>query len=308
MRSAFAHHRVPSYGGQPSRVACQPKLDRFWRAKAGILTACLCTWIFAAQPRASQQPAQPQPAPQGPRASAPVDLTGYWTAVITEDWRFRMVTAPKGDFAGVPLNAAGQKAAQAWDPAKDAAAGEQCRAYGAAGVMRLPTRLRISWDNDTTLKIETDAGQQVRIFRFGQLRAATEAAQPDRDWQGFSVADWETMPQSQGQAPPGGGGGGGGGGGAAAPPMLSGSLKVVTTRMRPGYMRRNGLLYSDQAVLTEYFDRVNEPNGDSWLILTSSLDDPVNLAQPFMLSTHFKREPDGSKWNPRPCESVPPAK
>jgi hypothetical protein len=218
-----------------------------------------------------------------------------------------MVTAPKGDFVGVPLNAAGQKAAQAWDPAKDAAAGEQCRAYGAAGVMRLPTRLRISWDNDTTLKIETDAGQQVRIFRFGQLRAATEAAQPDRDWQGFSVAEWETMPQSQGQAPPGGGGGGGGGG-AAAPPMLSGSLKVVTTRMRPGYMRRNGLLYSDQAVLTEYFDRVNEPNGDSWLILTSSLDDPVNLAQPFMLSTHFKHEPDGSKWNPRPCEIVPPAK
>ena len=167
MRSAlaFAYHRVPSYGGQPSRVACQPKLDRLWRAKAGILTACLCTWIFAVQLRASQQPAQPQPAPQGPRASAPVDLTGYWTAVITEDWRFRMVTAPKGDFAGVPLNAAGQKAAQAWDPAKDAAAGEQCRAYGAAGVMRLPTRLRISWDSDTTVKIETDAGQQVRIRR-----------------------------------------------------------------------------------------------------------------------------------------------
>jgi hypothetical protein len=284
--------------------------------KAGwqIFIVCLYS-ALAVHPAASQQPpAQPQPGAPGPRGVAPIDLTGYWTAVITEDWRFRMVTPPKGDFVGIPLNAAGQKAAQAWDPAKDVASGEQCKAYGAAGVMRLPTRLRVSWDNDTTLKVETDAGQQVRLFRFGQPRQGNDVPRdPQRggstanDWQGNSVAEWETMPQGQGQAPPGGGGGGGGGGGQA-PPALSGSLKVVTSRMRPGYMRRNGVPYSDQAILTEYLDRVDEPNGDSWLVVTSSLDDPMNLAQPYMLSTHFKREPDGSKWNPRPCEVVPPAK
>jgi hypothetical protein len=269
-----------------------------------VLTLCLFGAIAAHA--SAQQSAQSQAA-QSPQATAPLDLTGYWVSVITEDWRFRMVTPPKGDFVGVPLNTTGQKAAQAWDPAKDVASDEQCRAYGAAGVMRLPTRLHVSWENDTTLKVETDAGQQTRLFRFGQSRQPNERdpqrSSPASDWQGASIAEWETMPQGQGQAPPGGGGGGGQG-----PPALSGSLKVVTSRMRPGYMRRNGVPYSDQAVLTEYYDRVNEPNGDSWLILTSSLDDPVNLTQPFMLTTHFKREPDGSKWSPRPCEVVPPLK
>jgi hypothetical protein len=76
--------------------------------------------------------------------------------------------------------------------------------------------------------------------------------------------------------------------------------------MRPGYLRRNGVPYTGQAVLTEFYDRTNEPNGDSWLILTSTVDDPAHLAQPLMTTTHFKREPDGSKWRPRPCEITPP--
>jgi hypothetical protein len=248
----------------------------------------------------AQQPAAPAP-PRTPRSVAPVDLTGYWVSVITEDWRFRMVTPPKGDFASVPLNDAGQKAANAWDPARDAAAGEQCKAFGAAGVMRLPVRLRVSWQDDTALKLETDNGEQVRLFRFGA--ASTPAATPQ--WQGDSAAAWETMAEGQGQAPAGGGGGGGGRGGANQPPQLSGALKVVTTNMRPGYLRRNGIPYTGQAVLTEFYDRTNEPDGDSWLILTSTLNDPTYLQQPFMTTTHFKREPDGSKWRPRPCEITP---
>ena len=122
-------------------------------------------------------------------AIAPVDFTGYWTAVITEDWRFRMVTPPKGDAASVPLNDAGQKAADAWDPQKDIAAGEQCKAFGAGGVMRMPIRLRVSWQDDTTLKFETDNGQQVRLFRFG----ASQSTAGEPQWQGQSVASWETV-------------------------------------------------------------------------------------------------------------------
>jgi hypothetical protein len=244
----------------------------------------------------AQQAAPPAAAP---RAMAPADFTGYWAAVITEDWRFRMVTPPKGDAAGVPLNDAGQKAADAWDPQKDIASGEQCKAFGAGGVMRMPIRLRVSWQDDTTLKFETDNGQQVRVFRFG-------GGQPtggELQWQGQSVASWETVAEGQGLAPAGGGGRGGGANPAA---QLSGSMKVVTTRMRPGYMRRNGVPYSGSAVLTEFFDRSDEANGDVWLIVTSTLDDPTYLAQPLMTSTHFKREPDGSKWTPRACEVTLP--
>jgi hypothetical protein len=49
-----------------------------------------------------------------------------------------------------------------------------------------------------------------------------------------------------------------------------------------------------------------ESNGDSWLILTSIVDDPTYLTTPFMLTTHFKRENDGSKFTPRPCTETPP--
>jgi hypothetical protein len=244
--------------------------------------------------------AQPPQAPETPRAAAPIDLVGTWVPVVTEDWRFRMVTPPVGDVASIPVNEAGRKAAQSWDPAKDVAAGEQCKAYGAAGLMRMPTRVRFSWQDDTTLRMESDNGQQTRLFRFGD--APAPSAEPS--WQGHSVARWETMTEGQGQLPPLGGQGGAGPAGPAR--ALSGGLKVVTTRMRPGYLRRNGVPYSGQAVMTEFLDVLREPNGDTWMIVTAVIEDPTYLAQPLMLSTHFKKEPDGSKWNPRPCEVTMP--
>jgi hypothetical protein len=235
--------------------------------------------------------------PRSPKEASPVDLTGYWAAAITEDWRFRMVTPPRGDYASVPLNADGTKAADAWDQAKDIAAGEQCRAFGAAGIMRLPVRLHITWQDDSTLKVDIDNGNQVRLFHFREL-----VPQALPGWQGMSLASWETVQQGQGLAPAAGGRGNA----VVVPTALSGSLKVVTTKMKAGYLRRNGVPYSANAVLTEFFDRTSEPNGDSWLILTSIVDDPAYLNLPFMLTTHFKREPDGSKFRPRPCEVTPP--
>src|ERR1043166_563225 len=103
----------------------------------------------------------PVAAPKPPRQAAPFDMSGYWVSIVTEDWRFRMVTPPKGDYPDItPLNDAGKKIADAWDPAKDEAAGEQCKGYGAGNIMRIPERLHITWTNDTTLKLETDAGMQ----------------------------------------------------------------------------------------------------------------------------------------------------
>ncbi len=227
------------------------------------------------------------PPPQAPRPAkqiAPEDLTGYWVSIVTEDWRWRMVTPAKGDFTSVPLNQEGRKVAEAWDPDKDTAAGNQCRAYGAAGLMREPTRVHITWVDDNTLKVETDAGTQTRLFHFNAKMPAHEAA----SWQGFSDATWDGLrpaPRGGGNAPRGG------------------SLKVVTTDLKPGYLRKNGLPYSANTVLTEYYDRTNEPNGDSWLIITTIVHDPENLYQDFVTSTHFKMEKDGSKWDPTPCEA-----
>ena len=228
---------------------------------------------------AAQRGGAPPGPPQTPRASAPIDVTGYWVPVINEDWRWRMVTPPKGDVASVPLNAEGTKLANAWDPATDGS----CLAYGAAGLMRMPARLHITWENDTTLKIESDAGQQTRRLLFG-----TPPAPAGKSLQGHSVAQWER---------PGGGGRGGG------PPAAGGHLRVATTSLSGGWLRRNGVPYSDTATMTEYFDRFAAPNGDEWLVVTTIVSDPRYLTQDFITSTHFKREPDEKKWAPTPCKT-----
>jgi len=218
-------------------------------------------------------------APQTARAAAPFDPTGYWVSIVTEDWRFRMVTPPKGDFASIPTNPEGVKVGQQWDPAKDEAAGEQCKSYGAAAIMRVPGRIRVTWENDTTLKVETDAGQQTRVFRFGEV--SSPAGPPT--WQGNSVANWEIA------------------GGRRGGPPSGGSLKVVTRDLRPGYLRKNGYPYSEKATVTEYYDRTNESNGDSWLVVTTIVNDPVYLGQEFVTSTHFRKQADATGWNPQPC-------
>src|SRR5215831_14145280 len=108
----------------------------------GSLTLLVAGFSATAAAQQGRGASAGQPA-RTPRASAPVDLTGYWVSAITEDWRYRMVTPPKGDYPGVPLNAEGAKVANSWDFEKDVVAGEQCRVFGAAGIMRMPIRLHV---------------------------------------------------------------------------------------------------------------------------------------------------------------------
>ncbi len=228
------------------------------------------------------------PPPQAPRPAkqvAPEDLTGYWVSIVTEDWRWRMVTPAKGDYASVPLSQAGRKAADAWDPDKDTDEGNQCKAYGAAAIMRVPGRLHIAWVDDDTLKIEADAGTQTRMLHFNAKPTTAEA----RELAGLFGCQLGTVCVLLARR--------------GGPPPAGGSLKVVTTNMKPGYLRKNGVPYSGNTELTEYFDRTNEPNGDSWLVVTTIVHDPANLYQDFVTSTHFKMEKDGSKWSPSPCEA-----
>jgi len=243
------------------------------------------------------------PVPQVPRAAAPIDLTGYWVSLVTEDWLYRMVTPAKGDTASVPLNNQGKQVANNWDPDKDIAAGEQCKSYGAAGLMRVPGRLHIEWQDDNTLKIDFDAGTQTRLLHFN----GTPPASGDAGYQGYSVASWEGIPRGRGVfGLPGGGAGLTGGPEAAKggpPPVKPGSLHVVTTHMKPGYLRKNGVPYSANTVLTENFDKVTEPDGETLLIVSTIVNDPEYLTQEFLTSTHFKKEPDGSKWSPSACSA-----
>jgi hypothetical protein len=224
--------------------------------------------------------------PANGQAQAPIDLTGYWVSIVTEDWRWRMVTPAKGDTASVPLNPEGTKVANSWDPATDGS----CLAYGAAGLMRIPMRLHITWENDQTLKIETDAGQQTRRLLFDR----SQQAPAQRSLQGFSIAEWELA---------GGGGRGGGGRGGAAQGPRFGNLKVTTSMLSGGWLRKNGVPYSENAGLTEYFDRFPAPNGDEWLVVTTIVSDPKYLTQDFVTSTHYKKEPNATKWAPAPCKS-----
>jgi hypothetical protein len=236
----------------------------------------------------AQAPASPAP-PKSPKAAAPIDLTGYWVSIVTEDWRFRMLTPPRGDYASVPITPAAKKLADTWDPAKDEAAGEQCKSYAAPALMRVASRFHITWQDDNTLKVESDNGMQTRLLHFGDWKPAAGSAPT---WQGDSRAIWE-LPATRV----------GGGSNTETISSPGGSMKVLTTRLRPGYLRKNGVPYSANALLTEFWDVNKETNGDQWLVITTLVDDPEYLQEQWVTALHFRKEPNAAKWDPTPCSS-----
>ncbi|HXD17887.1 MAG TPA: hypothetical protein VN654_12785 [Vicinamibacterales bacterium] len=243
-------------------------IRRTTRLAVGIALAS-----FAASAAAHAQGRGGAAPPPAARASAPIDLTGYWVAFISEEWRYRMLMPPKGDYRGIPLTPEGTRVANTWDPA--AAEPEPCKAYGAPAIMRIPGRFHIVWQDDNTLRLDTDAGTQTRLFRFNPAAAPGPAT-----WQGSSTARWERAGRG------------------------AGSLTVVTTNVRPGYLRRNGVPYSENATVTEYFDVAAHPAGGQVLIVTTVVEDPRYLQRPYIVSSHFKKEGDGAKWDPSPCTAA----
>src|SRR5690242_16391217 len=148
-----------------------------------LLPMRLAAQDFGAPERGNAQAAAPKTA----RQAAPKDLTGYWVSVVTELWRYRMLVPDKNDYQFVPLNPEGRKVADTWDPAKDQASGNECKSYAAPAIMQVPGRLHIYWQDDNTLRVDTDSGTQTRLFHFGGTSPANDAA----TWQGYSVASWE---------------------------------------------------------------------------------------------------------------------
>jgi hypothetical protein len=264
------------------------------------LSLPLSTHVAAQGPAAAQSGA-----PATARTAAPYDITGYWVSEVTEKWRYRMVVPDKGDYVQVPLNPEGRKVANAWDPARDQASGEACKSYGAAALLQVPGRLRISWQDDSTLRLDTDSGTQTRLFRFGGSPSPNETP----SWQGHSVALWggsDPRDRRDGQ------------GGPVQDPTgrlvvareqrkESDYLKVVTSRMRPGYLQKNGVPYSGEALLEEYFDTFSDPyTRNTWLVVTTVVTDPRYLIEPLIMHAHFKKIPDASGWDPTTCRADEP--
>lgn len=247
--------------------------------------------IFLLLPSTAMSQRGSSPSPQSPQEVAPSEMAGYWVSVVNEDWRWRMVTPAKGDYAGIPLNQSGLSAADQWSPEIDIPVGEECRAFGAPGIMRVPGRIHMDWIDGRTLQIRTDAGMQTRLLIFGGQPEPNHSS----SWQGYSSAKWEDPP-----------------GGEVEVPRFSfgvtfrgeaarSSLEVSTTHLRPGYLRWNGVPYSDKTILTEYFDIMTQPTGTTWLVVTTIVEDPVYLRVPYVTTTHFRKQEDDSGWNPTPC-------
>jgi hypothetical protein len=249
-------------------------------------------------------------APLTPRSAAQLDLTGYWVSVITQDWIYRMTTPKKDDFGSIPLNAAGFALAKQWDPSRDVGE-EQCKAYGAPGVMRQPGRVHIYWEDERTLRIDLTAGEQTRLLHFSEAlppagfgtseipiaMVRTQGPPGPATLQGYSLAAWQKIAQTRGlgivgmtSTPP-------------PTPGEGGTLRVLTTHLQSGYLQKNGIPYSSDAVLTEYFDLIHLPGGGDYLVQTSILEDPTYLTEPYVTSAQFYREPDGSSWTTTPCRS-----
>jgi len=257
------------------------------RMTTGVTFIAAAIMLIAAHDALAQGQGRGRGAPAGPpptaRAAAPKDLTGYWVSIVTEHWHLRMLVPPKGDYSMLPLNGEARKIADSWDLAKAKAEPDQCKAYGPPALMRTPGRLNIHWTDDNTLQLDTDSGTQTRVFKFGAPAPAGQPAQ----LQGYSAASWEsTANRGRGPIPKG-----------------TGQLRVRTTNMSGGYLRRNGVPYSDSATVDEYFDTFTEPNGDTWLVVTSITTDPRYLTQPYTSTVPFKKIPDRQGWDPTPCKA-----
>jgi len=249
---------------------------------AALLALLMSTTLLAAQRAPPLPPEEPSP-----RAEAPIDLTGYWVSVITQDWLYRMVIPGRGNYNGIPFNLASKQFADSWSPAADIAAGQECKAYGVASVMRIPERLHITWQDDSTLRVETDAGMQTRLLRFKTLGGG-RGGRPSI--QGLSVATWEfSVGPNGGEAEPS----------TRGPDSRRatiphfGALKVSTSHVSAGYLRKNGVPYSEQVTMLEYWETYDGPDGHQWLTIPTELDDPKYLQAPYDFAPIFRKEADG---------------
>ena len=209
-------------------------------------------------------------------AFAQIDFTGEWAPLYHEDSPERLPGPELGDYLELPINEAARMRAESYDADRISVVQEyQCRPHGA----------------DYALRIDTDEGMQTRLLHFDGKPPANAGP----SWQGYSVANWEKPPRGPGTPAPGLG--------AVRQGLQGRAPEVVTTQLRSGYLRKNGAPYSANAVVREFYDLFTERNGDTWFVVTTVVEDPTYLTEPFVTSSNFKKQPNASGFNPTPCSA-----
>jgi hypothetical protein len=206
----------------------------------------------------------------GGTALAHVDLAGMWGQRFHEDLPERGAGPEIGDYAGLPINDAARMRADTWDAAKWTVPERQCEPHPADYAPRGPANLRIGSAVDPIsqdviawhLTIMWGLTHRT-IWMDGRPRPSARA---QHSWQGFSNGEWE-----------------------------GDMLKVTTTHLKEGWLRRNGVPRSEQATLIEYFIR-----HEDYLTVVSVVDDPVYLTEPFVRTSNWVVDP-GLQLSPFSC-------
>ena len=207
------------------------------------------------------------------RAYAQVDLSGNWAPLYHEDQPERIPGPEVGDYIALPINAAARARAQAWSASLLTLPEHQCKPHPAGYGYRGPSNLRIQQDVDfdtqrvRRITIYIQWMQQFReVWMDGRARPSDHAP---HTWQGFSTGTWE-----------------------------GDRLVVRTTHLKAGWVRRNGIPYSDRATFTDTWQRHG-----NFLTHVSMLEDPVYLTEPFVRTTNWVFAPE-QRIEAYPCDIV----
>ena len=203
-------------------------------------------------------------------AHAQIDLSGMWGQRFHEDLPERGGGPEIGDYTGLPINDAARLRADSWTASKWTMPERQCEPHPADYGPRGPANLRIESSVDP---ISQDViAWHITVMWQLQHRTIYMDGRPHppehalHSWQGFSTGEWE-----------------------------NGMLKVTTTHLKEGWVRRNGLPRSDKATLIEYFIR-----NDRYLTLVTVVDDPVYLTEPLVRTSDWVLDP-GVQLSPFSC-------
>ena len=164
--AGVATRRAMSQPHVGSGLRRRPWLPLARHCRGGRVTFALVRRVGAARRGRRGPPLTPRQA-RADRSHRHLGGGGHRGLALAHGRRRRRATS-----ASIPVNGEGRKAAQAWNLEADNAGGNQCKAFGVGGIMRQPGRLRISWQDDATLKLEFDAGTQTRLLTFDRARAA----------------------------------------------------------------------------------------------------------------------------------------
>jgi len=205
-------------------------------------------------------------------AAAQVNLAGQWSGFYHEDEPDRLPGPELGDYGGLPIHAADRMRARAWSAAILSLPLYQCRVHPVDYASSF-AQIRI-WET-VDPKTQQLIAINVQHFAWNTIRTIWMDGRPHPP----EYAQHTAMGFSTGE-------------------FIGQTLRVRTTHLKEGWLRRNGVARSWNAEVTEHFTRHAD-------VLTWSvyIDDPAYLEEPFFRNRDYEYS-DTSRMGPYPCESV----